>query len=159
MAVSVEGCDGFELDVLLLLVCVVGFVDMVFYMMFFWIMDDWMLVCMVLCFEFFVVEIILVGGGWFVKIIGDEVMFNVEIFEVGVVIVFFLVEIIVVDEELFLVCVVLIWGWVFFCMGDIYGFIVNFVVWLMFLVDLGIVFVDVMIVVVLFWDECFVFVL
>ena len=136
----------------------VGFADMVSYTTLSRTMDDRTLARMVLRFESLAAETISAGGGWLVKTIGDEVMFNAETPEAGAAIALSLAETIAADEELPSARVALTWGRVLSRMGDIYGPTVNLAARLTSLADPGTVLVDAMTAAALSRDERFVLV-
>lgn len=158
LAASAEGRDGSESDAPLPLARAVGFADMVSYTTLSRTMDDRTLARMVLRFESLAAETISAGGGWLVKTIGDEVMFNAETPEAGAAIALSLAETIAADEELPSARVALTWGRVLSRMGDIYGPTVNLAARLTSLADPGTVLVDAMTAAALSRDERFVLV-
>ena len=158
LAASARGRDGSESDAPLPLARAVGFADMVSYTTLSRTMDDRTLARMVLRFESLAAETISAGGGWLVKTIGDEVMFNAETPEAGAAIALSLAETIAADEELPSARVALTWGRVLSRMGDIYGPTVNLAARLTSLADPGTVLVDAMTAAALSRDERFVLV-
>ena len=158
LAASEEGRDGSESDSPLPLARAVGFADMVSYTTLSRTMDDRTLARMVQRFETLSAEIISAGGGWLVKTIGDEVMFNAETPETGAAIALALAEAIAADDELPSARVALSWGRVLSRMGDIYGPTVNLAARLTSLADPGTVLVDAMTAAALSRDERFVLV-
>lgn len=158
LAASAQGRDGSESDAPLPLARAVGFADMVSYTTLSRTMDDRTLARMVLRFESLAAETISAGGGWLVKTIGDEVMFNAETPEAGAAIALSLAETIAADEELPSARVALTWGRVLSRMGDIYGPTVNLAARLTSLADPGTVLVDAMTAAALSRDERFVLV-
>lgn len=158
LAASEEGRDGSESDAPLPLARAVGFADMVSYTTLSRTMDDRTLARMVQRFESLSAEIISAGGGWLVKTIGDEVMFNAETPEAGASIALALAATIAADDTLPSARVALTWGRVLSRMGDIYGPTVNLAARLTSLADPGTVLVDAMTAAALSRDERFVLV-
>ena len=153
-----RGRDGSEDDAPLPLARAVGFADMVAYTSMSRQMDERTLARMVQRFESKAAEIITAGGGWLVKTIGDEVMFNTETPEEGARIALSLADQINDDPVLPSARVALTWGRVLSRLGDIYGPTVNLAARLTALADPGTVLVDAMTATVLADDNRFVLV-
>ncbi|MDY6054842.1 adenylate/guanylate cyclase domain-containing protein [Micrococcus sp.] len=158
LAASERGRDGSEDDAPLPLARAVGFADMVSYTTRSRHMDERALARTVQRFESRCAEIISSGGGWLVKTIGDEVLFNAETPEAGALIALELAEAISSDPQLPSARVALTWGRVLSRLGDIYGPTVNLASRLTSLADPGTVLVDAMTAAALAQDERFVFV-
>ncbi len=103
----------------------VGFCDLVSYTSMSRQMNERTLAQMVQRFENVASEIITVGGGWLVKTIGDEVLFNAETPEAGAQISLALAKAFSEDEVLPEARVSLVWGRILSRLGDIYGPTVN----------------------------------
>ncbi|CAM3717659.1 adenylate/guanylate cyclase domain-containing protein [Micrococcus flavus] len=158
LAASEQGRDGSEDDAPLPLARAVGFADMVSYTTLSRTMDERTLARTVQRFESRAAEIIAAGGGWLVKTIGDEVLFNAETPEAGAEIALALSEAMAADTELPSARVSLAWGRVLSRLGDIYGPTVNLASRLTSLADPGTVLVDAMTAAALSEDERFVLV-
>ncbi|MDO5633321.1 MAG: adenylate/guanylate cyclase domain-containing protein [Micrococcus sp.] len=158
LAASEQGRDGTEDDAWLPLARAVGFADMVSYTTLTRKMDERTLATTVQRFEAKAAEIITAGGGWLVKTIGDEVLFNAETPEAGARIALNLAQEITADPLLPSARVALTWGRVLSRLGDIYGPTVNLASRLTALADPGTVLVDGLTASVLDDDERFVLV-
>ena len=158
LAASEQGRDGSEHDAPLPLARAVGFADMVSYTTLSRTMDERTLARMVQRFESRCAEIISSGGGWLVKTIGDEVLFNAESPEAGATIALSLSEALADDPVLPSARVSLAWGRVLSRLGDIYGPTVNLAARLTSLADPGTVLVDALTAAALSQDERFVLV-
>ncbi|MCT2007711.1 adenylate/guanylate cyclase domain-containing protein [Micrococcus lylae] len=142
LAASERGRDGSEDDAPLPLARAVGFADMVSYTSMSRTMDERTLARMVQRFEARAADIITAEGGWLVKTIGDEVLFNAETPEVGARIALHLARAMSEDPVLPAARVALTWGRVLSRLGDIYGPTVNLAARLTVLADPGTVLVD-----------------
>ncbi|WP_248123034.1 adenylate/guanylate cyclase domain-containing protein [Micrococcus lacusdianchii] len=158
LAASEQGRDGSEDDAPLPLARAVGFADMVSYTTLSRTMGERTLARMVQRFESKAAEIIAAGGGWLVKTVGDEVLFNAETPEAGAEIALALSDAMAADRELPSARVSLAWGRVLSRLGDIYGPTVNLASRLTSLADPGTVLVDAMTAAALSEDERFVLV-
>lgn len=158
LAASERGRDGSEDDAPLPLARAVGFADMVSYTTLSRTMGERTLARTVQRFESKAAEIIAAGGGWLVKTIGDEVLFNAETPEAGATIALALAEAMADDDQLPAARVSLAWGRVLSRLGDIYGPTVNLASRLTSLADPGTVLVDAMTAAALSRDERFVLV-
>ena len=158
LAATERGRTGSENDAPLPLARAVGFADMVSYTTLSRTMDERALARMVQRFESRCAEIISAGGGWLVKTIGDEVLFNTETPESGATIALALAEELAADGQLPQARVSLAWGRVLSRLGDVYGPTVNLAARLTSLADPGTVLVDAMTAAALSHDERFVLV-
>jgi adenylate cyclase len=158
LAASERGRDGSEDDAPLPLARAVGFADMVSYTAMSRTMDERTLARMVQRFESKAAEIISAEGGWLVKTIGDEVLFNAETPEAGARIALSLAGALAADPELPSARVALTWGRVLSRLGDIYGPTVNLAARLTALADPGTVLVDSLTAAALAQDDRFVLV-
>lgn len=158
LAASEQGRDGSEDDAPLPLARAVGFADMVSYTSMSRTMDERTLARMVQRFEAKAADIITAEGGWLVKTIGDEVLFNAETPEAGARIALRLARAMSEDPVLPSARVALTWGRVLSRLGDIYGPTVNLAARLTVLADPGTVLVDSLTAAALAQDERFVLV-